>query len=293
MGFCFLRVDQHREKATVAASVQRQKVHGIGGAGKHALPGPILRVFLIGNLIGVLLAAQEGFDFLNAPGVGGCQHLRHFNNPVSVEHPVQIVVRQLFDVIRKPAVIHGQQADECGLACALPAHQTQHGIEFAARMENPLNRAQQKDFEGFRCVRGFLYAQKFGQCVADALLTIPLQSQQNITDGVVVRLVCHNIQRALDVLFRGDAVVLLKIQPQVVDIRVCYRCIGAAPAQILLNVNPFGQTVAADGTFQKWVILEDQHTVTETLHDGSLAVGLEHQTDFLFCHSRGFAVHIP
>ena len=94
-----------------------------------------------------------------------------------VEHPVQIVVRQLFDVIRKPAVIHGQQADKCGLACALPAHQTQHGIEFAARMENPLNRAQQKDFEGFRCVRGFLYTQKFGQCVADALLTIPLQSQ--------------------------------------------------------------------------------------------------------------------
>ena len=33
--------------------------------------------------------------------------------------------------------------------------------------------------------------------------------------------------------------------------------------------------------------------VSETLHDGSLAVGLEHQTDFLFCHSRGFAVHIP
>ena len=108
-----------------------------------------------------------------------------------------------------------------------------------------------------------------------------------------MRLVCHNIQRALDVLFRGDAVVLLKIQPQVVDIRVCYRCVGAAPAQILLNVNPFSQTVAANGTFQKWVILEDQHTVSETLHNGSLAVGLEHQTDFLFCHSLGFAVHIP
>ena len=110
---------------------------------------------------------------------------------------------------------------------------------------------------------------------------------------MVVCLVCHNIQRALDVLFRGNAVVLFKIQPQVVDIRVCYRCFGTPPAQILLNVNPFRQTVAADGTFQKRVILEDQHTVPETLHDGSLTVGLEHQTDFLFCHSRGFAVHIP
>ena len=95
------------------------------------------------------------------------------------------------------------------------------------------------------------------------------------------------------VYFLGTIIVLLKIQPQVVDIRVCYRCVGAAPAQILLNVNPFSQTVSADGTFQKWVILEHQHAVSETLHDGSLAVGLEHQTDFLFCHSRGFAVHIP
>ena len=54
MGFRLLRVDQYREIAAVADSVQRQKVHGIGGAGKHALSGAILRVLLIGNLIGIL-----------------------------------------------------------------------------------------------------------------------------------------------------------------------------------------------------------------------------------------------
>ena len=46
-------------------------------------------------------------------------------------------------------------------------------------------------------------------------------------------------------------------------------------------------------SFEDWLDRKWYYTVTETLHDGSLAVGLEHQTDFLFCHSRGFAVHIP
>ena len=61
-----------------------EEVQGIGSPAEHALAQPVLRVGFIGDFIDLLLAAEERLDFLYALGVGGGNHLRHFNYPVAL-----------------------------------------------------------------------------------------------------------------------------------------------------------------------------------------------------------------
>ena len=49
---------------------------------------------LVGNFIGFLLFAEKTLDFLDALGVGGGNHLRHFNDPVTLQLSVHVVIVQ-------------------------------------------------------------------------------------------------------------------------------------------------------------------------------------------------------
>ena len=49
---------------------------------------------LVGDLIGLLLLAEEAFDLLDALGIGGGDHLRHFNDPVALQLSVHVVIVQ-------------------------------------------------------------------------------------------------------------------------------------------------------------------------------------------------------
>ena len=54
---------------------------------------------LVGNFIGFLLLAEKALDFLDAFGIGGGNHLRHFNDPVTLQLAVHVVVVQPTQVI--------------------------------------------------------------------------------------------------------------------------------------------------------------------------------------------------
>ncbi len=70
---------------------------------------------LIGDFIGLLLFTEKTFDLLDALGIGGGDHLRHFNDPVPLQLAVHIVIVQPTQVIREPLVLDCQQPEEGGL----------------------------------------------------------------------------------------------------------------------------------------------------------------------------------
>ena len=62
--------------------------------------------------IGFLRPADKGLNILNALGIGGGNHLRHFDNPMPLHLAVNIVIINPFQVIGKPFVFDCQQSEE-------------------------------------------------------------------------------------------------------------------------------------------------------------------------------------
>ena len=53
----------------------------------------------VGDFIGFLLLAEKALDLLDALGVGGGDHLRHFDDPVTLQLAVHVVIIQPTQVI--------------------------------------------------------------------------------------------------------------------------------------------------------------------------------------------------
>ena len=138
---------------------------------------------LVGDFIGFLLLAEKALDLLNALGVGGGNHLRHFDDPVTLQLAVHVVIVQPPQVIREPLVLNGQQTEEGGLPRTLTAHQTEHGFKFTSRLEYSLDGSQQKDFHGFASVLVLRSTEKVVQDVSYPLCSIPFQAVQVVPDG--------------------------------------------------------------------------------------------------------------
>ena len=70
----------------------------------------------VGDFIGLLLLAEKALNFLDTLGIGGGDHLRHFNDPVTLQFAEHIVIVQPPQVIREPLVLDRQQPEEGGLS---------------------------------------------------------------------------------------------------------------------------------------------------------------------------------
>ena len=149
MNLCILRVNHDRQKAPISGPVKGQEVQCVGRTAEHTLPQPVFGLGLVGRPVGFLLAADKGADFFNAFGAAGSQHLRHFDNPVSLQLQIHPVIVQFFQVVTEPLVPDRQQAEEAGLASPLTAHQTEHFLIFGAGAEYPPDSPQQKVFQHF------------------------------------------------------------------------------------------------------------------------------------------------
>ena len=128
---------------------------------------------LVGDFIGLLLFAEKALDLLDALGIGGGDHLRHFDDPVALQLSVHVVIVQPPQVIREPLVLDSQQPKKAGLSCALSAHQTEHGFKFASRLEHALNGSQQEDLHGFASVLVLRSTEKMVQDVGYPFCSIP------------------------------------------------------------------------------------------------------------------------
>ena len=129
---------------------------------------------LVWDFIGFLLLAEETLDLLDAFGIGGGNHLGHFNDPVPLQLAVHIVIVQPPQVIREPLVLDGQQPKKGGLPNTLPAHQTEHGLKFAPRLEHPLDGSQQENFHSLASVLVLRSTEKMVQDVGYPFRTVPL-----------------------------------------------------------------------------------------------------------------------
>ena len=158
----------------------------------------------VGNFIGFLLLAEETLDLLDALGIGGGDHLRHFDDPVALQLSVHVVIVQPPQVIREPFILDCQQPEEGGLPRTLPAHQTEHGFKFASRLKYPLDGSYQENLHSFASVLVLRSTEKVAQDVSYPLCSIPLQAVQVVPDGMVAVLVGNDSDSRFDFLFTGD-----------------------------------------------------------------------------------------
>ena len=171
--FSQFRIHRDGNKAAVSCAVTGQKILPIGRASKDALAQAVGRMGLVGDFIGLLLFAEKTLDLLDALGIGGGDHLRHFDDPVTLQLAVHVVIVQPPQVIREPLILDRQQSKKGGLPRTLPAHQTEHGFKFTSRLEHPLDGSQQEDLHGFASVFVLRSTEKMVQDVGYPFCSIP------------------------------------------------------------------------------------------------------------------------
>ena len=123
-----------------------------------------------------------------------------------------VVIVQPTQIIREPLVLDRQQPEKAGLPRTLTAHQTEHGLKFAPRLEYPLDGSQQEDFHGFASVLVLRSTEKMVQDVGNPLVSIPLQAVQVVPDGVVAVLVGNDADGRFNFLLAGNTVDVYKRQ---------------------------------------------------------------------------------
>ena len=271
VNFGQFRIHRDGDEAAVARAVTGQKILPVGRASKNTLAQTVGRMCFVGDFIGLLLLAEKTLDFLDAFGIGGGNHLRHFNDPVTLQLAVHVVIVQPPQVIRKPLVLNGQQTEEGGLSHTLTAHQTEHGLKFASRLEYPLDGSQQEDLHGFASVLVLRSTEKMVQDVGYPLRAVPFQTVQIVPDGVVAVLVCNNADGRFDLLFAGDAVFLHSPQ-DILHVGVVQRLTGAGPAYGLYNVDALAQQVQPDGIGKHMVVLQNRDAVLNRPLDFAVGV---------------------
>ena len=220
MNLRFLWVNHHWQKPPVSGPVKRQEVQCVGGTAEHTLPQPVFWLGLIGGAIGFLLAADKGADLLDALGVTGGQHLRHLDDPVSLQLGKYLVVVQLFQVVGEPLILYSQKAKEGGLSSSLTAHQTEQLLILRTGMEHPADGSQQEVLEHFFHIVALICPQKVMQAGAYPGLAVPLQTIQHILNRVIAVFVCYDGERRHQLLFTGQTIVLFKVKEQIFDIGI-------------------------------------------------------------------------
>ena len=274
------------QEPSVAAPVKGQEVQSIGAAAEHALSQSVCRMGFIRHLIGFLCPADKGLNILNALGVGGGDHLGHFDNPMPLHLAVNIVIVNPFQVIGEPFVPDRQQPKEGGLARTLTAHQTEHHLKLAARLEHSANCSHHEQAQTFIGVLAVLCAEIAGEGIADALCAVPFQAVQVITDGVVLVAVRDNGNGFFNLLFAGQSVLVLQIEHEVIEVRVVQGRCGLLPPEGLYNINALRQNVVADSTLQIGVVLKHGQAVPYAVSDSSVIGQVQTSPDFFHGHAR-------
>ena len=230
---------------------------------------------LVGDFIGLLLLAEKALDLFDALGIGGGDHLRHFDDPVTLQLTVHVVIVQPPQVIREPFILDSQQPEESRLPSTLPAYQTEHSFKFASRLEYPLDGSQQEDLHGFASVLVLRSTEEVVQDVGYPFRAVPFQAVQVVPDGVVVVLVGNNADRRFDFLLAGDAIFLHPPQ-DILHVGVVQGLAGAGPPHRLYDVDALTQQVQPDGIGQHMVVLQNRDAVLNRPLDLSVGVLGEH-----------------
>ena len=226
---------------------------------------------LIGDFIGLLLFTEKTFDLLDALGIGGGDHLRHFNDPVPLQLAIYVVIVQPPQVVREPFVLDRQQSEKAGLPRTLPAYQTKHRFKFASRLEHALNGSQQEDLHSFASVLVLCSTEKMVQNVGYPPRPIPFQAVQVVLDGMIAVLVGNDADSRFDLLFAGNTVFLHPAQ-NILYVGVVQHLAGAGPAHRLYDVDALAQQVQPDGIGKHIVVLQNRDAVLNRPLD--LAVGV-------------------
>ena len=166
----------------------------------------------------------------------------------------------------------------------MPAHQTEHGLKFASRLEHALNGSQQENFHSFASVLVLRSTEKMVQNVGYPLCSIPFQAVQVVPDGVVTVLVGNDADSRFDFLFAGNAVFLHPTQ-DILHVGVAQGLAGAGPANRLYDVDALAQQVQPDGIGQHMVVLQNRDAVLDRPLD--LAVGVLGQHFFHIFNGSG------
>ena len=157
----------------------------------------------------------------------------------------------------------------------MPAHQTEHGLKFAPRLEHPLDGSQQEYLHSFASVLVLRSTEEVVQDVGYPLCSIPFQAVQVVPDGVVAVLVGNDADSRFDFLFAGDAVLLHSPQ-DILHIGVVQGLAGAGPAHRLYDVDALTQQVQPDGIGKHMVVLQNRDTVLDRSLDLSVGVLGQH-----------------
>ncbi|KWW58860.1 hypothetical protein AWN51_07390 [Enterococcus faecium] len=96
---------------------------------------------------------------------------------------------------------------------------------------------------------------------ADTGHPVPYKAVQHILYGMVAVLIRHDGQGRCHLFLAGQAVGLLKIEKQILHIRIRQGAGVPAPAQIPHNVHPVSQEVQPDGVPQQRVMAEHRLAV--------------------------------
>ena len=286
-----LRVHHDRNKAAVAGTVKGQEVQRIGCAAKYTLSRSVCRVCFVGDFVNLLLAAQEGLDFLNALGVGGCHHLGHFNNPVSLQFAVYIVIVQFSQIIRKPLIPESQQPEECGLSRSLTAYQTKHDFKLAAGLKSPRNRPQHKQFQGFIAILADLSSKEVVQGISDAFRSVPRKAVQAVPDWMVLIFIRHNPDGVFNLFLTGQPIIFFQIKKQIFHIRICQGCTCSVIADGLNDVLAVSQAVISNRPGKHRVTLKHCQTVADALPDTALLRAFQFSFHFFNAPGRLHGVY--
>ena len=201
---------------------------------------------------------------------------------MSLHFAVHVFIVQPFQVVGEPVIPARQQAEEGGLARPLAAHQAEHELELAARLEHPADGAQQKQPQRFFGVGVLIRAQKAVQAVTDAVLPVPHKGVEKVPDGMVAVFIgCHH-DRILQLLFHHQTIGLLEVHEQILDVHVAQGGALPVPAQGLDHIHLPGEQIFADGPFQQRIALQHPFVVRHGV--GDLSVFRPFQAE---CHRLG------
>ena len=254
MNLRFLRVNHHWQEPAVSGSIKREEIQRVGGTAEHTLPQPVFGLGFIGRAVGFLLAADKGADLLDALGVTGGQHLRHLDDPVALQLGKHLVIIQLFQIIGEPLILYSQEAKEGRLSGSLAARQTEQFLILGTWMEHPADGSQQEVLEHFFHIVVLVCPQKVMQAGAYPGYAVPPQTVQHILNGVIAVFVCHDGESCHQLLFTGQAILLLKVKEQIFDIGISQGAGVSTPAQISHNINTVGQQIQPDCAPQKRIL---------------------------------------
>ena len=244
---------------------------------------------LVGDFIGFLLFTEKTFDLLDTLGIGGGDHLRHFDDPVTLQLAVHVIIVQPPQVIREPFILDCQQPEESRLPSTLPAHQTEHGFKFTSRLEHPLDGSQQEDFHGFASVLVLRSTEKMVQDVGYPFRAVPLQAVQVIPDGMIAVLVGNDADGRFNFLLAGNTVFLHPTQ-DILHVGVVQGLAGAGPAYGLYNVDALAQQVQPDGIGKHMVVLQNRDAVLDRPLDFAIGVFGQHLLHILNGSGSAFFV---